>query len=81
MDRLGDGFQLLTIKQAAARLCCSVANVYVLVASGELPVVRIGCQKGYRVDSRDLDSFVTNRKFRYRQTVQISPAKFKHLRS
>ncbi len=77
-----DEFHLLTIKQAAQRLSCSAACVYALVASGELPVVRIGLQKGYRVDIRDLDAFVSDRKFRYRsEAVRIPKAKFKHLRA
>jgi excisionase family DNA binding protein len=76
-----DDFCLLTVKQAAQRLCCSAACVYALVASGELPVVRIGLQKGYRVDIRDLDAFVSDRKFRYRpEAVRVPRAKFKHLR-
>jgi excisionase family DNA binding protein len=77
-----DGFYLLTIKQAAQRLCCSVACVYALIANGELPIVRIGLQKGYRVDARDLDAFINDRKFRYSPVaVQIPQTKFKHLRA
>lgn len=75
-------FCLLTIKETAQRLCCSAACVYALVANGELPVVRIGLQKGYRVDVRDLDVFVSDRKFRYRpKAVAIPRAKLKHLRA
>jgi len=75
-------FCLLTIKETAQRLCCSAACVYALVASGELPVVRIGLQKGYRVDVRDLDAFVSDRKFRYRpQVAQLPRPKLTHLRA
>jgi excisionase family DNA binding protein len=75
-------FCLLTVKQVAERLSCSAACVYALVASGELPVVRIGLKKGYRVDVRDLDAFVSGRKFRYRMGAPRVPrAKFKHLRA
>lgn len=78
----GDEFCLLTIKQAAGRLACSVAGVYALVASGDLPVVRVGVHKGYRVDIRDLETFVSDRKFRYRPSAAPIPrAKFKHLRA
>ena len=67
-----EDFRLLTNKQAAQRLCCSAACVYSLIATGELPIVRIGPQKGYRVDVRDLDAFISDRKFRYRpETVRI----------
>lgn len=77
-----DDFCLLTIKEAAERLRLSESCVYKLVASGELPVVRVGLQKGYRVDVRDLDAFVSNRKFRYRpEPVRMPKAKFKHLRA
>ncbi|HEX6964099.1 MAG TPA: helix-turn-helix domain-containing protein [Lacipirellula sp.] len=61
----GDRLQLLTVKQTAARLCCSLANVYALIEKGELAVVRVGQQKGYRIDLRDLDAFVGERKFRF----------------
>ncbi len=75
-------FRLLTIKEAAQRLSCSAAAVYSLVASGELPVVRVGLQKGYRVDVRDLDVCVSDRKFRYRpQAVRVPRPKLKHLRA
>jgi excisionase family DNA binding protein len=75
------GVQLLTVKKAAARLGCSAANVYLLVANGELPVVRVGRLKGYRIDARDLDSFVNDRKFRYRvETARPPRTQLKHLR-
>ena len=74
-------FFLLTIKETAQRLCCKRANVYALIANGELPVVRIGMQKGYRVDVRDLDAFISDRKFRYRpQAARVPRPKLKHLR-
>jgi excisionase family DNA binding protein len=77
-----DDFCLLTIKQTAGRLACSIAGVYALVASGELPVVRVGVHKGYRVDIRDLETFVSDRKFRYRPSAMPIPrTKFKHLRA
>lgn len=59
-----DRLQLLSVKQAAVRLCCSAANVYSLIEGGELAVVRVGRQKGYRIDLRDLDAFIADRKFR-----------------
>jgi excisionase family DNA binding protein len=76
-------FCLLTVNEAAERLSCKAANVYALVASGELPVVRVGLQKGYRIDIRDLDAFVGSRKFRYKPevSVRVPRVKFKHLRA
>jgi excisionase family DNA binding protein len=77
-----DDVCLLTIKQAARRLCCSAACVYLLIAKGELPIVRVGLHKGYRVDVRDLESFVSDRKFRYRSeaVTKAGRTKFRHLR-
>jgi len=75
-------FCLLTIKETAQRLRCKRANVYALIASGELPVVRIGLQKGYRIDARDLEGFVNDRKFRYRpQPARLPRPRLKHLRA
>jgi excisionase family DNA binding protein len=54
--------QLLTVRQAATWLGCSATNVYALIDGGELPFVRIGASKGYRIDRRDLESFVKSRK-------------------
>jgi excisionase family DNA binding protein len=77
-----DDFRLLKIDEVAQRLSCSEANVYDLIASGELPVVRVGRQKGYRVDIRDLDAFVSDRKFRYQPApVRMPKPKLKHLRA
>lgn len=61
--------QLLNVKQAAKKLCCSVANVYALIDTGTLAVVHVGKSKGYRIDLRDLEAFVSQRKFRF----QVSP--------
>lgn len=76
-------FQLLSVKQAAARLGCSAANLYGLINRGELPFVRIGRSKGYRIDSRDLDAFVQERKrARPGAAARALPArpKLKHIR-
>lgn len=54
--------ELLTVQQAAARLCCSPANVYALIGAGELPFVCVGSAKGYRIDPKDLEAFVDRRK-------------------
>lgn len=44
--------QLLTIAEAAERLCLSRSKVYELIADGELPTVRIG--RARRVAATDL---------------------------
>lgn len=74
--------QLLSIKRAAERLSCSRANLYALIKDGKLPVVQVGTRKGLRVDVRDLDAFIQNRKFRFAvpQTTVCS-VRLKHLRT
>jgi excisionase family DNA binding protein len=76
--------QLLTVKQAAERLCCSAANVYTLIETGALAFVQVGHRKGYRIDLRDLDAFVHDRKFRLQSPVRTkvsSSLRLKHLRT
>ncbi len=54
--------RLLTAKQVAELLGCSLGNVYGLLESGQLPRVRIGRQKGYRIAESDLSIFIEQRK-------------------
>lgn len=49
--------KLLPVSVVAKRLGCSVANVYRLIASGELVCVRTGVSKGYRVVAAELERF------------------------
>lgn len=78
--------KLLTIAQAADLLTCSPATVYALIDSGQLPVVSIGKSKGYRIDPSDLDAFILERKFTFRQSEDLVVPKgsesgsFKHLK-
>lgn len=73
--------RLLTVKEAAAKLCCSPATVYEHIQCGDLSVVRIGRHKGYRIDVRDLDKFVNDRKFCYEsESPQRSRPNLKHLK-
>ena len=77
-----DDFRLLTVIEVAKRLSSSEANVYKLITTGKLPVVRVGLRKGYRVDIRDLDAFVRDGKFRYQpEPVRMPKPKTKHLRA
>lgn len=83
MDRAHsqDELQLLTVRQTASRLGCSAANVYSLIECGDLPIVRVGRHKGYRVDIRDLDGFIYGRKFRYQgPMLKPSQTRLKHLK-
>ncbi len=74
--------RLITVRQAAERLCCSAANVYALIEEGAIAIVQVGKRKGYRIDLRDLETFVSDRKYRYavpRPTQ--SHGRLKHLKS
>jgi excisionase family DNA binding protein len=53
----GDPVELLTIREACARLKLSRASMYRLIARGELPTVRIG--RARRIVLEDLDRFIT----------------------
>lgn len=73
---------LKKLSEVAQLLNTSVSNVYALVSSGKLPVVRTGAHgKGYRVDSADLDRFIQDGK-KGRRVAAPSSEKlrpFKHL--
>lgn len=72
---------LLRVRDAAKRLACSPATIYALIEASELPVVQVGRRKGYRIDPRDLDAFVSARKFRFEAPPAAPPPKgLKHLK-
>lgn len=52
---------LLPVSTVAARLGCSVGNVYRLIATGELVCVRTGLKKGYMVPETELEAFKRRR--------------------
>lgn len=51
--------QLLTLKQVADRLQVSMSTVNRRVASGEIPIVRLG--RNIRVRPEDLDAYIETR--------------------
>lgn len=76
-------FSLLTIRQAATRLSCSPTNVYALIEQGELAFVCVGRAKGYRIDTRDIERFIEQRKsVKPGHSEMKSPAqpKLKHIK-
>lgn len=80
-EQTNEELQLITIRQAAKQLCCSVANVYSLVESGRLAVIPVGRCKGYRIDVRDLNAFIQEHKFRFQVPPKKPMAtKLKHVR-
>ena len=64
-------FELLTVREAAKRLRCSLTNLYALINAGDLPVVGVGRAKGYRIDTRDLQEFIDENKQRVRTNDSI----------
>lgn len=49
---------LLTLRDVAKRLRCSLSNAYGLVERGELRAYRVGAKKGYRVSEEQLQAFL-----------------------
>jgi excisionase family DNA binding protein len=75
--------RLLTVREAAKRLCCSITNVYSLIDRGALPFVSVGNAKGYRIDPADIDAFIQERKKAKRGTPQNGAPprpRLKHIR-
>lgn len=73
--------RLLTVAEAARFLGCSEANVYGLIAAGDLPSVRVGRRKGIRLDRQDLEAFIESRKQQRTATPRsVTRSKLKHIR-
>ena len=68
---------LLKVPQVAEILSCSIATIYSLIESGQLPAVKIGARGGgVRVKQQDLDSFIESRRIAFplhapRKTNQV----------
>jgi len=50
--------RFLTISDTAEQLNVSVAQVYALVRSGELPAIKIGAHGHWRIESSVLESYI-----------------------
>ena len=71
----------LNVRQVADQLGCSLANVYALMNRGNLPFVRIGKLKGYRITVDDLRAFVAERRIHYESPErQPRRPRLKHLK-
>jgi excisionase family DNA binding protein len=69
---------LLTVSEAAKRLECSKALVYLLCMERKLSHVRLGSRRGtIRIDERDLETFLQDSKVRAHGT----PETLKHIRA
>ena len=57
-DQLG---RFLTVSETAEVLHVSVSQAYALVRSGELPAIRIGAARLWRVERSELEAFIEGR--------------------
>jgi excisionase family DNA binding protein len=76
---------LLSLREVADRLKCSIANVYALKDSGHLVCIATGANgKGFRVSEEELERFMTSRSVAPNYVAPMaSPVrqvKLKHLR-
>ena len=60
--------RFFTLKQVAAMLATSEAQVYALVRAGDLPAIKIGGRGQWRVESRELDQWI---QAQYRKTRSL----------
>lgn len=68
---------LYTPQEVADILRCGKSNVYELITSGELAVIRVGAGKhGMRIKASDIDAFLESR----RTGGPTAPGGFKHLK-
>lgn len=72
--------ELLTVADVARILVCSEGNVYALIDAGELPYVRIGKSKGYRIDPADLSAFIQKRKVQNNGRSKAPRPRLRHIR-
>jgi excisionase family DNA binding protein len=59
-DRAESFGELLTAKQTAKRLTISARTVFELTRTGQLPVIRIGCNVRYALS--DIEAFIASRR-------------------
>ena len=50
--------RFFTLKQVAAMLATSEAQVYALVRAGDLPAIKIGGRGQWRVENRELEQWI-----------------------
>lgn len=67
---------MLTTREVARRLNCSIGCVYTLIQQGLLAHTRIGVGRGViRVDESDLDDYIEQQTKRTRKVADDSPPK------
>lgn len=55
------GLRFLTVAETAEVLHVSAAQAYALVRSGELPAIRIGAARHWRVERTELEAYIEAR--------------------
>lgn len=65
--------RFFTLKQVAATLPTSEAQVYALVRAGDLPAIKIGGRGQWRVEDRELDLWI---QAQYRKTRSVDEDAF-----
>ena len=73
---------MLTLREVAERLNCSLANVYALIEAGKLSAVCVGARgKGYRVSESALGVFLAENRVETAEEPPKAPRlKLKHLK-
>lgn len=70
------GLIMLSVKQAAARLGCSIGCIYSLCSAGKIEHVRIGCRRGtIRIAESALELFLANAVVEIKAGETAPPAK------
>lgn len=65
--------RLLTLEDVATYLNVSVSQAYALVRSGELPAIKLGGRGVWRVDRRELDSYIERKQAETQRWARAHP--------
>jgi len=49
---------LLTVSEAANQLACSPGNIRGLMRAGKLKFIRVGCSKGFRIATSEVENYI-----------------------
>ena len=72
-DQVG---RFLTVAETAEVLHVSVPQAYVLVRSGELPAIRVGAARFWRVERAELEAYIQSRYEEQRRTANWRQSEF-----
>ena len=71
--------RFLTVAETAEVLNVSVSQTYALVRSGELPAIRIGAARHWRIERTELQAFIESRYEEARRAAHWNQAEFELL--